>query len=118
MDIVKLIGSDILPDEQKLVLETAKVIRQGFLQQNAYHEQDTYVPVKKQYLMMDSILRLYEKAMMLVNLGIPVSVIRRSGVFDEVIRIKYNISNDDLGAFDELNRRLEKTLEEIEAEYK
>lgn len=118
LDIVKLIGSDILPDEQKLVLETAKVIRQGFLQQNAYHEQDTYVPVKKQYLMMDSILRLYEKAMMLVNLGIPVSVIRRSGVFDEVIRIKYNISNDDLGAFDELNRRLEKTLEEIEAEYK
>lgn len=46
LEIVKLIGSDILPDEQKLILEVSKVIRQGFLQQNAYHEVDTYVPVK------------------------------------------------------------------------
>ncbi|NLB79712.1 MAG: V-type ATP synthase subunit A [Clostridiaceae bacterium] len=118
LDIVKLIGSDILPDEQKLVLETAKVIRQGFLQQNAYHEQDTYVPIKKQYLMMDSILRLYEKAIKLISLGIPVSVIRKSGVFEKQIRIKYNISNEDLDAFDELNENLEKTLDEIEADYK
>jgi len=118
LDIVKLIGSDILPDEQKLVLETARVIRQGFLQQNAYHEQDTYVPIKKQYLMMDSILRFYEKAVKLVSLGVPVSVIRKSGVFEELIRIKYNISNEDFGAFDDLNRRIEETLDEIEADYK
>ena len=85
LDIVKLIGSDILPDEQKLVLETARTIRQGFLQQNAYHEQDAYVPVQKQYLMMDSILRLYEKTTRLVSLGIPVSVIRKSGVFEELM---------------------------------
>lgn len=118
LDIVKLIGSDILPDEQKLVLETARAIRQGFLQQNAYHEQDTYVPVKKQYLMMDSILRFYEKAVKLVSIGVPVSVIRKSGAFEELTRIKYNIPNDDFGAFEDLNGRLEKTLEEIEAEYR
>ena len=45
MEIVKLIGSDILPDDQKLIIETAKVIRVGFLQQNAYHAIDTYVPL-------------------------------------------------------------------------
>ena len=118
LDIVKLIGSDILPDEQKLVLETARAIRQGFLQQNAYHEQDAYVPVQKQYLMMDSILRFYEKATKLVSLGIPVSVIRKSGVFEELIRIKYNISNEDPGAFDQLNMKLEKRLDEIESDYK
>ena len=118
LDIVKLIGSDILPDEQKLVLETARTIRQGFLQQNAYHEQDAYVPVQKQYLMMDSILRLYEKTTRLVSLGIPVSVIRKSGVFEELIRIKYNISNEDTGAFDELNMKLETRLDEIESDYK
>ncbi len=118
LDIVKLIGSDILPDEQKLVLETARAIRQGFLQQNAYHEQDAYVPIQKQYLMMDSILRFYEKTTRFVSLGIPVSVIRRSGVFEELIRIKYNISNEDLGAFDELNMKLEKRLDEIESDYK
>ncbi len=118
LDIVKLVGSDILPDEQKLVLEIAKVIRQGFLQQNAYHEQDTYVPLKKQYLMMESILRLHEKAVKLVSRGIPVSVIKNSGVFNELTRIKYNISNEDFGAFDEFNKKCIIILEEIEAGYK
>ena len=48
MEIVKLIGSDVLPDDQKLVIETARVIRVGFLQQNAFHADDTYVPLEKQ----------------------------------------------------------------------
>ena len=52
MEIVKLIGSDVLHDEQKLVLEIAKVIRLGFLQQNAFHKSDTYVPLDKQFKMM------------------------------------------------------------------
>jgi V/A-type H+-transporting ATPase subunit A len=68
--------------------------------------------------MMDSILRLYEKTTRLVSLGIPVSVIRKSGVFEELIRIKYNISNEDTGAFDELNMKLETRLDEIESDYK
>ncbi|MCX7773231.1 MAG: V-type ATP synthase subunit A [Clostridia bacterium] len=118
LDIVKLIGSDILPDEQKLILEVAKAIRQGFLQQNAYHEQDTYVPMQKQYLMMDSILRLYEKSLKLVARGIPISVIRKTGVFEDVIRIKYTIPNDDLGKFEDLNKKIAETLDEVEAGYK
>lgn len=118
LDIVKLIGSDILPEEQKLVLEVAKAIRQGFLQQNAYHEQDTYVPIQKQYFMMDSILRLYDKSLKLIQMSIPVSVIRKTGVFDDVIRMKYNISNDNPEAFDTLNQKIETTLEDIEADYK
>ena len=52
MEIVKLIGADVLPDDQKLVIETARVIRVGFLQQNARHEEDTYVPLDKQLRMM------------------------------------------------------------------
>jgi len=118
LDIVKLIGSDILPEEQKLVLEIAKVIRQGFLQQNAYHEQDTYVPIQKQYLMMDSILRAHAGASRLVALGIPVSVIRKSGVFEELIKMKYNISNDDPDAFEKLNSKTESILNEIESDYR
>jgi len=118
LDIVKLIGSDILPEEQKLVLEMAKVIRQGFLQQNAYHEQDAYVPIKKQYMMMDSILRVNKKAAGLVALGVPVSVIRRSGVFGELIKMKYSISNENLEAFSELNSKTEGILDGIESDYR
>ena len=47
MEIVKLIGSDVLPDDQKLTLEIARVIRLGFLQQNAFHKDDTCVPIRK-----------------------------------------------------------------------
>ncbi len=49
MEIVKLIGGDMLPDDQKLILEIAKVIRIGFLQQNAFHKDDTCVPMEKQF---------------------------------------------------------------------
>lgn len=116
LEIVKLIGSDILPDEQKLVLETAKVIRQGFLQQNAYHEQDTYVPVKKQLGMMETILQLHEGSKKLVAQNIPVSVIRATGIFEDVIRMKYTVDNEGTG-FIPLRDKIEKTLEKIDRDY-
>ena len=62
MEIVKLIGGDVLPDDQKLILEIAKVIRVGFLQQNAFHKDDTCVPMEKQFKMMEIILYLYRKS--------------------------------------------------------
>ena len=73
MEIVKLIGADILPDDQKLVIETARLIRVGFLQQNAYHEIDTYVPLEKQLGMMQRILELYDGAKSLLTRNIPLS---------------------------------------------
>ena len=69
MEIVKLIGGDVLPDDQKLVLEIAKVIRLGFLQQNAFHKDDTCVSMEKQFKMMDVILYLYKKSRQLVAMG-------------------------------------------------
>ncbi len=67
MEIVKLIGSDVLPDDQKLVIETARVLRVGFLQQNAFHAEDTYVPLEKQKRMMQVILYLHTKSKEIVS---------------------------------------------------
>ncbi len=106
MEIVKLIGEDVLPDEQKLVLEIARVIRLGFLQQNAYHEQDTYVPIMKQFKMMQTILKLNVDAKALVSEKIPMSVLRKTGIFEEVIKVKYTIPNDALEEFDALNTKI------------
>jgi V/A-type H+-transporting ATPase subunit A len=117
LEIVKLIGSDILPDEQKLVLEGAKCIRQGFLQQNAYHRDDTYVPIWKQYRMMKSLLAMVDGARKLVGAGIPVSVIRKAGVFEDIIRIKYTISNDDPAGFDKLDESISQALASIGGSY-
>lgn len=117
LEIVKLIGSDILPDEQKLVLETAKVIRQGFLQQNAYHENDTYVPVAKQLGMMETILKLHEEAKKLVAQNIPVSVIHKTGIFEDVIRMKYTVDNESMSGFDDLREKIDRTFKKIDTDY-
>lgn len=108
MDIVKLIGADVLPEDQKLTLEIARVIRVGFLQQNAYHAADTYVPLKKQFLMLKVILHLYDKCKYLVNeCAIPVSQITKSGIFDTVIKIKYDIDNEQLDKFDDITKQID-----------
>ena len=108
MDIVKLIGADVLPEDQKLVLEIARVIRIGILQQNAYHMNDTYVPLSKQFMMIKVVLYLYEKCRKLVaEESIPVSLIRDSGIFETVIKIKYDIENDKLEKFDDIFEKID-----------
>ena len=101
MEIVKLIGGDVLPDDQKLILEIAKVIRLGFLQQNAFHKDDTCVSLEKQFKMMDVILYLYKTSRKLVAMGMPMSVLKAEGIFEKVIAIKYDVPNDRLDMFDQ-----------------
>ncbi len=100
MEIVKLIGSDVLPDDQKLVLEIARVVRLGFLQQNAFHPDDTCVPMEKQMKMMQTILYLYDKARALIALGMPMSVLKSENIFERVIAIKYDVPNNQLEDFE------------------
>ncbi len=100
MEIVKLIGSDVLPDDQKLIIEIAKITRVGFLQQNAFHKDDTYVPLEKQKLMMKTILYLYSRCKEVVAQSIPLSRIRDLGLFEKVTKMKYDIPNDHPEMFD------------------
>ena len=85
MEIVKLIGSDVLPDDQKLVIEIARVIRLGFLQQNAFHKDDTCVPLDKQLKMMEVILYL-KRAGPLISMGMAVSVLQEEQIFERCHR--------------------------------
>ena len=100
-EIVKLIGSDVLPDDQKLVLEIARVVRLGFVQQNAFHKEDTYVPMEKQLKMMQLILYLYDKCKKLIAMNMPMSLLRKSSIFEKIISIKYDIANNELDKFDD-----------------
>ena len=113
MEIVKLIGSDVLPDDQKLTLEIARVIRLGFLQQNAFHKDDTCVPMEKQYKMMDIILYLNQKAKALVTMGMPISILKESNIFDRVISIKYDVPNDHLELLDNYYKDIDAFYEEV-----
>ncbi|WP_105203614.1 V-type ATP synthase subunit A [Neobittarella massiliensis] len=111
LEIVKLIGADVLPDDQKLIIEIAKLIRTGFLQQNAFHKEDTYVPLEKQLEMMRCIWYLYKKALLVVNeRHIPVTAIAKTGLFDKINKMKYDIENDRLDKFDALRQEIDQTL--------
>lgn len=116
MEIVKLIGSDVLPEDQKLVIEIARIIRVGFLQQNAYHKDDTYVPLEKQFRMMGTILTLYNNCRQVVALGVPVSTLIGTGLFEKVVKMKYDIPNDKPELFRELEVEIEQQLKKLKAE--
>ena len=113
MEIVKLIGGDVLPDDQKLILEIAKVIRVGFLQQNAFHKDDTCVPMEKQFKMMEIILYLYRKSRSLISMGMPMSVLKEDPIFDQVIAIKYDVPNDNLALLDDYKKKIDAFYEGV-----
>lgn len=113
MEIVKLIGSDVLPDDQKLILEMAKVIRIAFLQQNAFHKDDTSVPMSKQFKMMELILYLYKRSRSLISMSMPMSLLREDPIFDKVISMKYDIPNDHPELFDDYRKQIDEFYESI-----
>lgn len=118
MEIVKLVGADLMPEDQKLILEIGRVIRAGFLQQNAFHEVDTFVPLEKQYAMMSLILFLYDRCVELTRMGVPVSVIKDTKFFDDCISMKYTVGNKDFSQIDRLREKFDKGIRELQRAYR
>lgn len=116
-EIVQLVGEDVLPNDQALVLETARIIKKGFLQQNALHAQDSYVTLEKQYKMLKCIDTFYEEALKCVKMGIPISVIRKEDVIQDILKIKYDIPNDKLELLDDLIEKIIKTFSDLRQKY-
>ena len=112
-EIVKLIGADILPEDQKCIINTARVTRLGFLQQNAYHPVDTYVPIEKQIGMMALIIQLHDGALRVAGAGIPLSQLTKSGIFERLIRIKYDVPNDQLSLLEDYAREIDELVEQV-----
>ena len=113
MEIVKLIGADVLPDSQRLVIEISKVIRVGFLQQNAMHQIDTYMSIERQFKMMDIILYLYDEAQKIVARAVPISQLIKTGVFDSVIRLKFEIKEDDESVFETKKKEIDEAFSAV-----
>lgn len=116
-EIVKLVGEDVLPDDQRLILEISKVLKVGFLQQNAYHKEDTYVPLEKQYKMLKVIDAFYDHAYKAVKLGVPISTIKDESIMQALYKMKYNIPNDDLSGLDTLNEQINEYFNKLYEKY-
>jgi len=116
-EIVKLVGEDVLPDNQRLILEVARLIKVGFLQQNAFSEVDRYATPEKQYWMLKIIHFLYEQALPLIRENIPISRIKDNELFSEIIKMKEKIANDELEKFKDLMTRIEEHFNGVRANY-
>lgn len=112
-EIVNLMGPDVLPEDQKLVMEIAKVARVGYLQQNAFHKDDTYVPLAKQLKMMDVILYLNKKCQEAVAQGKVVRAISETGIFEQLIKMKYDIPNDHIEKLDTYYQDIDNALKSV-----
>ncbi len=115
--IVRLVGPDALPDDQRLVLETARIIREGFLQQNALHPIDTYSTPQKQVAMLRVMLRYYERGEAIIARGAPVVRLRELPVVGLLLRIKTDVPNEQLAKIDEIAQILEQQMNQLEQEY-
>lgn len=115
--IVQLVGEDVLPDDQRITIEIAKVIKRGFLQQNAMHKDDTFVPLKKQYEMLKVIKHLNDRALDAHEKSIPLSEIRNGKLFEDVIKMKYTVPNEDLSQIDELHFQINAYYDEVIEKY-
>ena len=112
-EIVNLMGPDVLPEDQKLVMEIANVVRVGYLQQNAFHKDDTYVPLAKQLKMMDVILYLNKKCQEAVAQGKVVRAISETGIFEQLIKMKYDIPNDHIEKLDTYYQDIDNALKSV-----
>ncbi|MDD3307238.1 MAG: V-type ATP synthase subunit A [Acetobacterium sp.] len=116
-EMVMLVGEDVLPDDQRWVLEIAKIIKVGYLQQNAYNKDDTYVPLQKQYVMLKAIEYLYDSGREGLKLGIPTSQLKDLDIFSQFIKMKYTIPNDDLSGIDRLKDEIDQHFEILFKKY-
>lgn len=116
--IVKLVGPDALPDEQRLVLETSRLLREGFLQQNAMDTIDAYSTVQKQIGMLALMLYFHDRAHDIIKMGATISVIHKLPVVDTLIRMKTQIPNDKLSMIDEIHEAINAQMTQLEADYK
>ncbi len=116
--IVKLVGPDALPDEQRLILETSRLLREGFLQQNAMDPIDAYSNVQKQVTMLKLILQFHHRALPIIKHGATIAVIHRLPVVDTIIRMKATVPNDQLEGLDVIGKAIDEQMDQLESEYK
>ena len=116
--IVKLVGPDALPDEQRLILETSRLLREGFLQQNAMDPIDAYSTIQKQVSMLKLILQFHHRALPIIKHGATIAVIRRLPVVDTIIRMKATVPNDQISGLDEIGKTIDEQMDQLESEYK
>jgi V/A-type H+-transporting ATPase subunit A len=115
--VVKLVGPDALPDSQRFIIEVCTLFKNAFLQQSAFDDIDRYSTAQKQMKMLSLILTYWRRGAEAIRKGVTLVRLKRLKILSEVIKMKFNLANDDLGGFDRLAARLERSLGQLESIY-
>ena len=115
--VVKLVGPDALPDSQRFILGVCTLFKNGFLQQNAFDEIDRYSTLEKQVKMLSIILTYYRRGAEPIKRGVTLVKLRRMKVYQDIVKMKFTVPNDDLSELDRIEARLERSMEQLEAIY-
>jgi V/A-type H+-transporting ATPase subunit A len=115
--VVKLVGPDALPDSQRFILEVCTLFKNAFLQQNAFDDVDRYSTVMKQARMLELIVSYWRRGRDAIREGATLVSLRRMKVVQDLVKMKFNLANDDETGFDKLQSRLERSFERLESLY-
>jgi len=113
--VVKLVGPDALPDTQRFVLEVCTLFKNAFLQQNAYDKIDMFSVVQKQAKMLHIIVTYWKRGNEAIKNGVVLVKLRKMKVYQDIIKMKFSIPNDDLSGLDKIEARLERSMDQLEA---
>jgi V/A-type H+-transporting ATPase subunit A len=111
--VVKLVGADVLPDSQRLILEVAAMFKDAFLQQNSYDEVDAFCVAGKQYRMLRIIVAFYRLSSEAIKKGATLVGIKKLKVVREIMQMKYKYTNEEAEKIDQLQKKLEESIHEL-----
>lgn len=115
--VVKLVGQDALPDSQRFIIEVCTLFKNAFLQQNAFDEIDRYSTVEKQTKMLDIILLYWRRGSQALRRGVTLPKLQKMKIYQDMMKMKFSIPNDDLSELDRLKARMERSLDQLESIY-
>jgi len=114
LQVVKLVGPDILPQRQRLILEVCNIFKNAFLQQTAFDEIDTYSSVRKQFLMLKAIVEFYRRSDEMVKKGVGISEIKEMPIYQELRRMRFSYAESDLDKLEKLTVRINESLASLD----
>jgi V/A-type H+-transporting ATPase subunit A len=115
--IVKLVGPDVLPDSQRLILFLAEILKNGFLTQSAFDEKDMYCSPERQMAILRMILTLYRRGSDLIQAGAPLVKLQQLPCIQQIVRAKSSFGNDELEAIGTLETEMNSELDALAKEY-
>ncbi|MCW8962391.1 MAG: V-type ATP synthase subunit A [Gammaproteobacteria bacterium] len=115
--IVNLVGPEALSSEQRWVMESASMVREGILQQSALDEVDSYASAQKQFLLLDLVLSVYQRGSELIDLGVPVQHLSRLPLISKVKRLKSQYDSEHIESLEQFRSEIKRVMGQIHAEY-